>query len=93
MMEACPDRRLTCSILYHPSVPGYVIGDRVWALHNLRQQPYLEAAGLGAVLTCVDPKQLSERFVGRHSDAQFLSDLPAGVDPCGERGEFPTFCH
>ena len=51
------------------------------------------AAGLGAVLTCVDPKQLSERFVGRQYDEKLLADLPAGVDPCGERGEFHTFCY
>jgi uncharacterized protein (TIGR00290 family) len=51
------------------------------------------AAGLGAVLTCVDPKQLSERFVGRRYDEALLAELPAGVDPCGERGEFHTFCH
>jgi diphthamide synthase (EF-2-diphthine--ammonia ligase) len=48
--------------------------------------------GLRAVLTCVDPKQLSERFVGRFYDAALLADLPPGVDPCGERGEFHTFC-
>jgi diphthamide synthase (EF-2-diphthine--ammonia ligase) len=51
------------------------------------------AAGLGAVLTCVDPKQLSERFVGRQFDETLLKDLSAGVDPCGERGEFHTFCY
>jgi diphthamide synthase (EF-2-diphthine--ammonia ligase) len=49
-------------------------------------------AGLRAVLTCVDPKQLSETFVGRAYDAALLSDLPAEVDPCGERGEFHSFC-
>ncbi len=50
------------------------------------------ASGLRAVLTCVDPKQLQERFVGRLYDAALLAELPAGVDPCGERGEFHTFC-
>lgn len=50
-------------------------------------------AGLRAVLTCVDPKQLSERFVGRRFEPALLDDLPAGVDPCGERGEFHTFCY
>lgn len=50
------------------------------------------AAGLRAVLTCVDPKQLPEPFVGRLYDAALLADLPPGVDPCGERGEFHTFC-
>jgi len=49
-------------------------------------------AGLRAVLTCVDPKQLAEPFVGRLYDSALLAELPAGVDPCGERGEFHTFC-
>jgi uncharacterized protein (TIGR00290 family) len=48
--------------------------------------------GLRAFLTCVDPKQLPERFVGRPYDAALLADLPPSVDPCGERGEFHTFC-
>jgi len=50
------------------------------------------AGGIGAVLTCVDPKQLDKRFVGRQYDEALLAELPAGVDPCGERGEFHTFC-
>lgn len=49
-------------------------------------------SGLRAVLTCVDPKQLPESFVGRNYDAALLADLPPDVDPCGERGEFHTFC-
>lgn len=48
--------------------------------------------GLRAVLTCVDPRQLQERFAGRAFDAALLADLPPEVDPCGERGEFHTFC-
>jgi len=48
--------------------------------------------GLRAVLTCVDLRQLPEPFVGRPYDAVLLADLPPGVDPCGERGEFHTFC-
>ncbi len=51
------------------------------------------ASGMRAVLTCVDPKQLDGRFVGREFDAAFLGELPACVDPCGERGEFHTFCY
>ncbi|HYV37776.1 MAG TPA: ATP-binding protein, partial [Gemmataceae bacterium] len=49
--------------------------------------------GLRAILTCVDPKQLDGRFVGRQFDADLLAELPATVDPCGERGEFHTFCY
>ncbi len=49
--------------------------------------------GLRATLACVDPKQLGAEFVGRDFDRQLLNELPGGVDPCGERGEFHTFCH
>jgi len=51
------------------------------------------ARGLRARITCVDPKQLDRRFAGREFDAALLPDLPAGVDPCGERGEFHTFAY
>jgi diphthamide synthase (EF-2-diphthine--ammonia ligase) len=46
--------------------------------------------GLDAYLTCVDPKQLPSSFAGRRFDAALLADLPDGIDPCGERGEFHT---
>jgi uncharacterized protein (TIGR00290 family) len=49
------------------------------------------AAGLRAHLTCVDPRHLSPSFAGRTFDADLLADLPAEVDPCGERGEFHSF--
>jgi uncharacterized protein (TIGR00290 family) len=47
--------------------------------------------GIRAVLTCVDPTVVPADFAGRQFDAELLDDLPAGVDPCGERGEFHTF--
>jgi diphthamide synthase (EF-2-diphthine--ammonia ligase) len=49
--------------------------------------------GLRATLTCVDPMQLDPAFAGREFDATLLADIPPNVDPCGERGEFHTFCH
>jgi uncharacterized protein (TIGR00290 family) len=48
------------------------------------------AAGLEAYLTCVDPRVLPPSFAGRRYDTRLLSELPAGIDPCGERGEFHT---
>jgi uncharacterized protein (TIGR00290 family) len=50
-------------------------------------------AGFEATLVCVDPSQLDPSFVGRAFDEALLADLPAGVDPCGENGEFHTFVH
>src|SRR5271170_1888556 len=47
--------------------------------------------GFKTAVVCVDPKQLDPSFVGRVIDEQFLADLPPGVDPCGENGEFHTF--
>lgn len=48
-------------------------------------------SGVRAVLVAVDPAQLDASFVGREYDDRLLADLPAGVDPCGENGEFHTF--
>jgi uncharacterized protein (TIGR00290 family) len=51
------------------------------------------AAGLGARITCVDPRQLDRTFAGREFDQRLLDELPSTVDPCGERGEFHTFAY
>jgi uncharacterized protein (TIGR00290 family) len=50
-------------------------------------------AGFEATLVCVDPRVLDRTFAGRRYDGQLLAELPAGVDPCGENGEFHTFVH
>jgi uncharacterized protein (TIGR00290 family) len=49
------------------------------------------AAGVEARLVCVDRKRLAKDFAGRRFDLSLLADLPAGVDPCGENGEFHSF--
>ncbi len=49
------------------------------------------AAGVEARVVCVDLKKLASGFAGRRFDAALLADLPAGVDPCGENGEFHSF--
>lgn len=49
--------------------------------------------GFRAVIVCVDTKALGHDFAGREYDRSFLKDLPAGVDPCGENGEFHSFVY
>lgn len=51
------------------------------------------AAGFKTIVVCVDAQLLDESFVGRELDQSFLNDLPEGIDPCGENGEFHTFCY
>jgi len=48
------------------------------------------AGGLEAVITCIDPRVTPRAFAGRAFTSALLADLPAGIDPCGERGEFHT---
>jgi uncharacterized protein (TIGR00290 family) len=63
----------------------------IWRRDTRRLADEMLAAGLSAIVTCVDPKRLAKEFAGRIWDEQFLRDLPPGVDPCGENGEFHTF--
>ena len=44
-----------------------------------------------AIAVCIDPRKLDASFAGRELDASFFRDLPPGVDPCGENGEFHTY--
>jgi uncharacterized protein (TIGR00290 family) len=50
-------------------------------------------AGFEAFVCCLDPRRLDRAFAGRAYDARLLAELPDGVDPCGENGEFHTFVH
>lgn len=47
--------------------------------------------GFKTVVVCAKSELLGEDFTGRVIDKNFLKDLPNGVDPCGENGEFHTF--
>ena len=65
----------------------------LWGKDTAALADAMVGSGLRAVITCVDPKQLDPSFAGRNYDARFLRDLPAGVDPCGENGEFHSFAY
>ena len=63
----------------------------LWGKETRALAEEMIAGGLSAYLTCVDPRKLERGFAGRRFNAELLADLPAGVDPCGENGEFHTF--
>ncbi|MGA8016530.1 MAG: ATP-binding protein [Candidatus Dormiibacterota bacterium] len=63
----------------------------VWGLDTAQLAQDMVESGTRATVVCVDPKQLDSRFCGRTFDISLLRELPEGVDPCGERGEFHTF--
>lgn len=62
----------------------------VWGLPTAQLADEMIAHGLQARLSCVDTRVLDRRFAGRLFDQSLLNDLPPGVDPCGENGEFHT---
>jgi uncharacterized protein (TIGR00290 family) len=63
----------------------------IWEIPTDRLAREMISAGLRARVTCVDPKQLDRKFAGREFGSEFLAELPASADPCGENGEFHTF--
>jgi uncharacterized protein (TIGR00290 family) len=63
----------------------------LWGRNTATLAVEMLRSGLRAVVTAVDPTRAPGELVGRRFDHRFLQELPAGVDPCGERGEFHTF--
>jgi uncharacterized protein (TIGR00290 family) len=49
--------------------------------------------GFKAIVVCVNQRYLDESFLGREIDESFKNDLPEGIDPCGENGEFHSFVY
>lgn len=50
------------------------------------------AAGFRAIIICVNTEKLSEVFLGKFIDGSFAEQLPSSIDPCGENGEYHSFC-
>jgi len=65
----------------------------LWGADTLALAREMTAAGLRAVLSTVDPKRMPREFAGQQFDGSLLERLPPDVDPCGENGEFHTFCY
>jgi len=65
----------------------------VWGIPTGELAQQMIAGGVRAKLTCVDPAKLDPSFAGREFDTALLRDLPDGIDPCGENGEFHSFVY
>lgn len=65
----------------------------IWKRDTRELAKQVIQSGIKAILTCVDGNALDGAFAGRAYDESLLSDLPAGVDPCGENGEFHSFVY
>lgn len=63
----------------------------LWGRSSLELARRFIDLGFRALVVCVDTSVLPAEFAGREFDAAFLGQLPPGVDPCGENGEFHTF--
>ena len=63
----------------------------IWMRGTKELAKSLISLGFKAITTCVDTNVLGKEFVGRVIDEEFLADLPAFVDPCGENGEYHSF--
>lgn len=63
----------------------------LWGMNTSHLSQDMIRGGLGAYITCLDPRFLAKEFAGRAYDARLLAELPKSVDPCGENGEFHTF--
>ncbi len=65
----------------------------LWGRDTRELVNMVEESGIEAVIVCVNEKYLGKEYLGRKIGAQLLADLPEGVDPCGEYGEFHTFVY
>lgn len=65
----------------------------LWEIDTKEIVQMIEQAGIETVIVCVNEKFLGKEFLGRKINTALLADLPSGVDPCGEYGEFHTFVY
>lgn len=72
---------------------GYITHFPLWKKDTKALAQELISLGFKAITICVKVDVLGSEFVGRNVDDEFLRALPPNVDPCGENGEFHTFCY
>ena len=62
----------------------------VWGENTTQLADKMIASGMRAIITALNPTKVPADLAGRWFDADLLADLPDGVDPLGENGEFHT---
>lgn len=75
------------------SPAGIEVVEPLWGLGTEEVMEEFLASGLRTVIVTTAAERLDESFIGRHIDRSLLHDLPPGVDPCGENGEYHTLCY
>ena len=63
----------------------------LWKKNTLDLAHEFIEKGFKTIITCCDSKCFDKPIAGRIFNKSFLSQLPAGIDPCGENGEFHSF--
>jgi uncharacterized protein (TIGR00290 family) len=63
----------------------------IWKMQSRDVVKQFISLGFKAIIVCVNSTYLDKSFCGRLLDDNFLNDLPATVDPCGENGEYHSF--
>lgn len=64
----------------------------LWHMDTTRLLELFVAEGFKTITCCVNESMLDGSFAGRIIDQSFIDTLPTGIDPCGENGEYHTFC-
>ncbi len=62
----------------------------LWGIPTCQLAETIISSGVETYISCVDLKKLPARFAGQKWNAELIAQLPAGIDPCGENGEFHT---
>ena len=63
----------------------------IWGISTKMLSQRMLSNGLKAVITCINADQFAQEYAGREYNEYFLEDIPNGIDPCGENGEFHSF--
>jgi uncharacterized protein (TIGR00290 family) len=65
----------------------------LWLLDTRQLIRDMWVGGLRSRIVCLDPQKLPASFAGRDLNQELVDEFPAGIDPCGENGEFHTFVY